>query len=341
MKILLCESSNPRFIELGGYVERALNALGHRCEKFDFRRFIVPSVIRFRTPFLNKWDLNRLNRSLIRKVSEYRPDILFVIQGHTLFPETISTIKRRFGPTTINWFQDYPKDFEVSLKLAPVFDHFFMTDSYAVQYHLNIGNKNVKCLPFACDPQIHRPFNLTKEEQKTYAADIVFVGSMYEYRIKQLENLVDFNLAIWGPGWKNLQDGSPLKRFVRGDAVTPSEWVKIFNASKIIFNHIGEYNMPPYLTGNNIVNMRFFEALGCKAFQIVDYKKDISSFLFSDREDLVCFKDDDELKELVKYYLARPEERKRISENGHRKVLERHTYIHRMKEVFSCLERKI
>lgn len=337
MKILLCTSSNPRFIELGGYVERALNALGHQCQKFDFRRFILPGVIRSRSRFLNKWDLNRLNQNLIKMTDEYRPDILFVIQGQALFPDTISTIKRRFGLITINWFQDFPKDFEVSLKLAPVFDHFFMNDSYAVQYHLNFGNKNVKWLPFACDPQIHRPLNLTEAEKKTYAADIAFVGSINESRVKQLENLTDFNLGIWGPGWQALRENSPLKRFIKGGAIAPSKWAKIFNASKIIFNFIGQYNMPAYLSKHNMANMRLFEALGCKAFQIVDYKKDISS-LFSDREDLVCFKDDDELKKLVRYYLARPEERKKISENGYRKVLERHTYIHRMKEVFSYLK---
>lgn len=337
MKILLCASNNPRFIELGGYVERALKFLGHRCEKFDFRQFVLPSAIRYRSYFLNKWDLNRLNRSLIKKAAEYRPDILFVIQGQTLFPETISTIKRRFEPMAINWFQDYPKDFEISLKLAPVFNHFFMNDSYGVQYHRNLGNKNVKWLPFACDPQIHRPLNLTDGEKETYSADVVFVGSMNEFRAKALEKLRDFNLAIWGSGWQRLPKNSPLKRFARGGSLIPYEWVKVFNASKIVFNYIGSYNMPSYLEENNMVNMRLFEALGCKAFQLVDCKKDVLT-LFVDREDLVCFKDDDEPKDLVKYYLVHSEERKRISENGYRKVLEKHTYIHRMKEVFSYLK---
>ena len=57
------------------------------------------------------------------------------------------------------------------------------------------------------------------------------------------------------------------------------------------------------------------------------------STLFKDREDLVLFRDTDELRELIKYYLERPEERIKISEKGKRTVLEKHTYRHRTDEI--------
>ena len=61
--------------------------------------------------------------------------------------------------------------------------------------------------------------------------------------------------------------------------------------------------------------------------------------LFRDREELVVFRDTDELRKLILYYLERPEERKRIAEAGRRTVLERHTYNHRVREMLRIVDK--
>lgn len=44
-----------------------------------------------------------------------------------------------------------------------------------------------------------------------------------------------------------------------------------------------------------------------------------------------------EVKELIKYYLNHPQERKEIAQKGHSEVLEKHTYAHRINELLKAI----
>jgi spore maturation protein CgeB len=83
---------------------------------------------------------------------------------------------------------------------------------------------------------------------------------------------------------------------------------------------------------------RVFETLGCGSFQIVDAKKDVIA-LFKQGKHLDCFKKIGEVKELVKYYLSHPQERKEIAQKGHSEVLRNHTYTHRIKELLRAIDK--
>jgi spore maturation protein CgeB len=65
---------------------------------------------------------------------------------------------------------------------------------------------------------------------------------------------------------------------------------------------------------------------------MVDAQKDVIR-LFKDREELAVFQNVDELRQLITYYLNRPEERLKIAEAGRKSVLEKHTYKHRVHEL--------
>jgi spore maturation protein CgeB len=71
---------------------------------------------------------------------------------------------------------------------------------------------------------------------------------------------------------------------------------------------------------------------------MVDAKKDVVT-LFKSGEHLVCFKEIGEVKELVKYYLDHPQERKEIAQKGRSEVLGKHTYVHRIEELLKAIEK--
>ena len=75
------------------------------------------------------------------------------------------------------------------------------------------------------------------------------------------------------------------------------------------------------------VNCRFFEANGCGAFQLCDYKPILKEFLPIDHE-LVTFKTIDEGVDKVKYYLAHPKERYEIAERIYQYFINHYTYDH-------------
>jgi Uncharacterized protein conserved in bacteria len=321
------------------YVERAILQLGCELETYDYRQHIIPYKISNRIPLLRRWDRNVLNKGLIKRIDHFRPDIFLGNWGGSYYPETITEIKRLFNVITINWLIDFPGEpgaLEAAIKAVPAYDYFFAQSTDALEVHAEHGNKGGMWLYAACDPDIHKPLKLTDEEKKKYGSDISFVGSMYPERIELFETLMDFDLGIWGPGWENLEGGSPLRNYIRGGSVTPDTWIKIYSASKIVINYMGHYGED--IDENRVyqASPRVFETLACDSFQIVDAKRDVLA-LFKSGEHLVCFKKIHEAKELVKYYLNHPQERKEIAQKGYREVLEKHTYVHRIKELLKAI----
>ena len=83
---------------------------------------------------------------------------------------------------------------------------------------------------------------------------------------------------------------------------------------------------------------RVFEAIACGGFLLCDRQRDVLA-LFRDGEHFVSFGDARELAEKARYFLDRPVERESIARQGRREVLQRHTYIHRLRELFSVVNR--
>jgi len=340
MKIFLVGYHNPSYLTFCEYIERAIEGLGHELAVYDFRDWLIPGRIRDRVPVLQDWDIKRINRNLTAKVKAFKPDVLLITGGWTISPETVSNLKKDCGVVTANWVADFPFMFNIYEKTGPSYDYVFLSGTDALARYEAAGHINGRWLPFACDPDIHRPVNLTAAEYERYQSDICFIGSCYTERIETLEYLTDFNLGIWGPGWERLPENSPLRKCVRGAKVAPEEWNKILSASKIALNILG-YQCD--VTGplieerdSRMTNTRFFELLACRAFQIVNEKAD-GMTLFKDKEHLCFYKDEKHLKQLLHEYLEKPEERKRIAESGRQEVISKHTYRHRIEKMLSIV----
>ncbi len=113
--------------------------------------------------------------------------------------------------------------------------------------------------------------------------------------MRVMECLEGYNLKLWGPPWPFWLN-SPLSRYYTGSEVHELEKAKAFNAAKIVVNtmHYGE------IEG---VNCRTFEAAGCGAFQIADWKPTLPDLFVPDQE-IVTFTSREELKDKVDYYLT-------------------------------------
>ena len=62
--------------------------LGHELETYDYRKHIIPYRISERIPFLYRWDMNRLNKGLIKRIEHFRPDIFLGNWGGSSTPGT-------------------------------------------------------------------------------------------------------------------------------------------------------------------------------------------------------------------------------------------------------------
>jgi spore maturation protein CgeB len=77
------------------------------------------------------------------------------------------------------------------------------------------------------------------------------------------------------------------------------------------------------------VSNRMWRVMGCGGFYLGRRVKGIESFAIGG-EHCAWYSRPDEAAELARYYLAKPEERRRIAQAGHAHALALHTYAHRL-----------
>jgi spore maturation protein CgeB len=338
VKVLLSTNRNPDFITIAEYIEYAFRDAGCETLFFDNSEFLIPGRIREKVRPLHRADLRRLNKRLISRIQSFQPSLFVEAGGHRILPETVAAIKK-MGVKTALWTIDVPLDFEPVRQAASHYDFVFTGGSEAYDILAEKRIQNLTWLPFACDPAVHKPQHLTDDENVHYGADIAFVGSvhpeLYPFRVRYLEAISGFHLAVWGPGSGSIPSGSPLKEHIRGGKTPPDIWTKIYSASKIVL--CMHYRDPEGKIPCYQASPRVYEALACGAFLMVDSQRDVLAS-FKDREDLVVFRDSDELRGLVLYYLGRPDERNAIAETGRKKALESHTYHQRIEHMLRVMK---
>ena len=347
MKILLVAAQSPDTVlgRIGIYCKKALGSLGHDFEVFDFRktrllrddvsrliRKPLKSILRFShisVPGLRGMDIKIMNRSLLGKIADYKPDILLILMGDTISALTLKEAKKH-GAIIVNWFHDpilAPTRKNFIVENSPYYDYFFMVESQDVLDRVRVGSSFVNTLPLACDPDMHKSMNLSYSEKELYGSDVCFVGSVDLERVDMLLALSDLDLKIWG----NWTEKIPaLKRCYRKKHVYGEEAAKIYNASKIVIDMPLSYSEDG---GIFYVTPRLFEVPACGAFLLTKDCK-AASGLYETGKELICYRDLSELKELVRYYLEHDDERRLIAGRAQARARRDYTYENRIRQMF-------
>ena len=86
------------------------------------------------------------------------------------------------------------------------------------------------------------------------------------------------------------------------------------------------------------VNQRVFDVPACGAFLLTDHQESIEG-LFEVGKEVVTYKDQGEIAELVRFYLGNDRAREAVAKNGRVRVLGEHTYRHRVDEIIRGVRR--
>lgn len=350
-RILLADYPNPD----GRARLKALHALGHDVVFFDTQaptlgtgvakpaRTLARAVL----PFAGRLSalLNRhvVSTRLLAECERVRPDILLIVKGANLRAGALRRIKRRVGPVLVNWFGDSlltPGIASFVERNSGVYDFFFIIDDRRALERVRVHARRVETLPFACDPDLHRPPALTEEERARYGSPVTFVGTVIPSREKVLESLREFSLKIWGPprnAWGTWDpERSPLGRSWQGRSAYGEEAVKIYAASEITLDiHFLFGDTQPICN----VTPRVFEVPACGGFLLTNACEQLER-LYAVGAEMVCYRSLEELRRLTAYYLARPEERREIAARASRRARQEHTFKRRLEEMLDLLERK-
>ncbi len=111
------------------------------------------------------------------------------------------------------------------------------------------------------------------------------------------------------------------------------ELMAVYRRAKVGFN---------YSIAND-VNMRLFEILAAQTLLVTNAlsSDDLSRLGLEDRRHLAFYRRPSEVFETIDYYLAHAEERESIAAAGAAVARQRHTYVHRMRQLLMTVSRRL
>ena len=318
---------------------RALRRRGHEtavfwrnrpARNFRYSERITPGAVARalwrRVPPAARPDIQRRNRQLLAAAGAFRPDILWLEGGNQVITaQTLARIKNALQCRVILSSGDSPFAMRhlPEHQAAPLYDLALVNDHYHGREWLELGARKAVSLPLsATDPDWHYPRRLEAEERAALACDIAFVGTLvpeshYGSRVRALLALRDFDLGIWSV----FPVPAELRPFLRGAALGESA-MRALSAAKLTVNHHG----PTFRWGGNI---RLFEAAGVGTLQLADDLPGTRSW-FTPGENIVLFRDGEELRRKAAYYLAHDEEREALARKAREHVLAQHNFDRRV-----------
>lgn len=278
-------------------------------------------------------------RGLIEKACrDSRPDAV-ITRGwwKGLFePEELADVLARTGLPLFYWATDDPTFYaDVSLPLAQMSRFVFTPARECLSAYRRAGVR-AQMLRFACNPEFHKPM----PPDERFRHDIILVGSnfpswsSFEHRSSGIERILipliegDYDVRVWGRWWRpegTIHDSEWKYR------LPPANWggwlpyeqiPAAYSSARIVLGLCTEG------TSRSMVGIRPYEVLGCRAFHLTDYTPGIAG-TFTDKRHLVWSKSARQTLSLVRHYLERPDERRRIALQGQQEVYRRHTYLQR------------
>lgn len=164
--------------------------------------------------------------------------------------------------------------------------------------------------------------------------DVVFVGGVnprvHPAGTALIERLCEQTaLEVWGYGADELPPDSPIRSRHRGEA-WGLDMYRVLSKSKIVVNRHIE------AAEGHANNMRLFEGTGCGALVLTEEAPNLNE-LFTPGEEIVTYRDEAHLVELIGHYTAQDDEREAIARAGQRRTLTEHAYERRLGELASRL----
>lgn len=290
----------------------ALRNLGHEVALFD-------SLSRTTCT-----DFATLNRALLERVEQFRPDILFcALLGYEIWLETLGLI-RKSGVRLLNWGTDDSWKYEqFSHFIAPAFDLWATTAHSAWQA--------------AQRDDIH---SIVPSQWGTASANLAeplpahecrypvsFIGAAYGNRPHWIEKLKarGINVACFGHGWKH-------------GPVAAADITEIVRQSVISLNFgdsgIQLRGLRPYRSRQ--IKARVFEVTGAGGCLLTEAAEHLDSY-FALGSEVEVFTHIDELAEKIHFLLAHPDQRDGMAWAGHRRTRSEYTYEARFQPLLAGL----
>ena len=209
--------------------------------------------------------------------------------------------------------------------LAP-YDAVFVKEPHLVDRLRPVLGLPLFYLPQACNPRWHRP--LVAPGTEPY---LVIAGNMYPSRILLLERLLasGIPLKLYGAGFPRWVGETPLRAVHAGRPVFGEEKARVFRSAAAVLNTMH----PAEING---VNVRLFEAAGCGAAVLTEFRPTVPD-LFAVGDEVLAFRDFDELVDQARRLLREDGLSAKLGDAAAMRAHESHTYEKRLPVILEKL----
>lgn len=249
-------------------------------------------------------------------LDQFRPQVIVCCAGGLTFhPEDADLLKSR-GIVLIGLTLSDPDVFPTVHPHVGVFDAHTTNAELSLAMYREAGVSNTVYFPFAID----RGFVTQEvEADPSLAADVICLGHATDRpdRNSTMTSLAEnFDVKTYGRGW-DIRDSQT----VAGD--------QALQALKMGRIHV---NFP--LTRAGYVNIKcgVFESVGAGAVIATGEFDEMARF-FSYDDEIIGYRDTDDLSQKIDHLLSNPQEYERIRVNGFRRLVQNHLYEHRWMEL--------
>lgn len=306
----------------------AFAATGATVHRIDHRAFAGSGSLaasRLLSRVFLRLAANAMGKSMLREVQAVAPDVVLVIKGIRYTPQTIERLRLLAG-LVVNFNPDSPWERVNSnawLRASiPIYHHHFTWNRQLIDRFTQAGATSVSYLPFAYDPDLHRPLQHSVEP----VYDAVFLGTHDREREQLLASLTGVHVAIWGNGWEKNRRVSHER--IKGPAVYGANAVERMALGRVNLNILRTQN-----SGSH--NMRTFEIPACGLAMLTTRSEEQSGF-FAEGQEMLCYSDADELLQKIRWAAAHSVEVRDISQRAYARVKDE-TYGSRAQTMFQKL----
>lgn len=225
-------------------------------------------------------------------------------------------------------------------KLGDVFFHVVEQEDGRMKGFYEATGKKWQTIPLAADKIL-----MKNSFDKKFVSDIAFVGTYLPAKRKFFEEFVfplgkKYNLKLYGQDWTKKDRilgffqkvgqyfNIPFLRTLQKPKLQLEDEAKIYSSAKVCINVHEDYQK----SFGGDCNERTFKIPLCEGFEISDYVPCMSKY-FEIGKEIITVKDKEEWFSKIDYYLDNPQEKASIIEAGKKKVLEKHTYHNRVKQI--------
>jgi spore maturation protein CgeB len=265
-----------------------------------------------------------LQRKIVRSAVDSCCEIVINLDA-PLIPGIVDELSRA-GVRVAFWFPDHVANIGRQLMFLASYDALFFKDPHLVERLRSHLGLPIYYLPEACNPRWHRPSAPAGVEPY-----IVLAGNMYPSRVRLLERLVakGIPLRLYGSAFPRWIDSTPLRQFHTGRSVFREEKARVFRSAAGVLNSLH----PAEICG---VNARLFEAAGCGAAVITEFRPAVPE-LFSVGTEVLTFHDFDDLVDQAARLLNEDGLTATLGDAAARRAHEDHTYERRLSSIIEKL----